>query len=82
MQIFVKTLTGPVHSVVCYPDDTILSVKEQLEKKYEDGMPPNQQRLVYGGKNLDDERSLKDYNIIHNTTLHIVLRLRGGREGK
>lgn len=78
MQIFVKTLTGPVHSVVCSPDDTVLSVKEQLEKKYEEGMPSNQQRLVYGGKNLEDDRLLKDYNIIHNTTVHIVLRLRGG----
>lgn len=79
MQIFVKTLTGPVHSVVCQPDDTIQSVKEQLEKKYEEGMPPNQQRLIYGGKNLDDTRTLADYNIIHNTTVHIVLRLRGGQ---
>lgn len=78
MQIFVKTLTGPVHSVVCTADDTIMSVKEQLEKKYEEGMPPNQQRLVYAGKNLDDDRTLADYNIVHNTTLHIVLRLRGG----
>lgn len=80
MQIFVKTLTGPVHSVVCTEDDTIQMVKEQLEKKYEEGMPPNQQRLIYGGKNLDDDRTLRDYNIIHNTTLHIVLRLRGGQQ--
>lgn len=79
MQIFVKTLSGPVHSVVCYEDDTILSVKQQLESKYEEGMPPNQQRLLYAGKQLDDERTLKDYSIIHNSTLHIVLRLRGGQ---
>ena len=79
MQIFVKTLTGPVHAIVCHEDDTVQSVKEKLEKKYEEGMPPNQQRLIYAGKNLDDSRTLSDYNIVHNTTLHIVLRLRGGQ---
>lgn len=60
MQIFVKTLNGPVHSVVCEEEDTILSIKQQLESKYEEGMPPAQQRLVYAGKNLDDTRTIKD----------------------
>lgn len=80
MQIFVKTLNGPVHSVVCQEDDTILTVKQSLESKYEDGMPPSQQRLLYAGKQLDDTRTLKDYNIFHNSTIHIVLRLRGGMQ--
>lgn len=79
MQIFVKTLNGPVHSVVCEEEDTIMSVKQALESKYEEGMPPSQQRLLYAGKQLDDERTLKDYNIMHNMTIHIVLRLRGGK---
>jgi ubiquitin C len=78
MQIFVKTLSGPVHSVVCQPDDTILSVKQQLETKYEEGMPPDQQRLIFAGKQLEDNRTLQEYSVVHNSTLHIVLRLRGG----
>jgi ubiquitin C len=80
MQIFVKTLSGPVHSVVCQPDDTILSVKQQLETKYEEGMPPDQQRLIFAGKQLEDNRTLQEYSVVHNSTLHIVLRLRGGMQ--
>ena len=82
MQIFVKTLGMSVHAVMCEEDDTIMSIKEQLEKKYEDGMPPSQQRLIYCGKQLEDERTIKDYNIFHNSTLHIVLRLRGGQHNQ
>lgn len=78
MQIFIRTAIGPVFAIVCEPEDTILMVKQQMEKKYEEGMPPDQQRLIYGGKNLEDNRTLAEYSIIHNTTIHICLRLRGG----
>lgn len=78
MQIFVKTVTGPVFTIGCQSDDTVMSIKQQLEKKYEDGMPPASQRLLFAGKHLEDDRTLEEYNINHNCTLHIVLRLRGG----
>ena len=79
MQIFIRTLIGPTFAIPCEPNDTILTVKQTMEKNYEEGMPPDQQRLLYGGKQLEDDRTLADYGILHNTTIHICLRLRGGQ---
>lgn len=75
-QIFIKTLQGKTMTLDVADTDTIASVKQKIFEK--ENIPQDQQRLVFNGKQLEDNMTINDYNIQADANIHLVLRLRGG----
>lgn len=77
--IKVKNLAGRICEISVDTEDTITKLKELIEEK--EGIPPEQQRLIFGGRAIADDKKLSDYKIESGHTLHLVLSLRGGVSG-
>ena len=76
-QIYIKTLTGKSIVLEVSPSDKIEDIKEKIRER--EGIPPDQQRFIYSGKQIEDGKTIQDYNIKPDSTLHMVLRLRGAK---
>lgn len=74
-QIFIKTLQGKTLTLEVKPEDSIGAIKQRIFEK--EGIPVDQQRLVFNGKQLEDNQSVNDYNMADGCSVHLVLRLRG-----
>lgn len=76
LQVFLKTLTGKTITLEISPSDLVQDVKAQIEKR--EGVPAEEQRLVFAAKHLEDGHLVSEYDIKKDSTLHLVLNLRGG----
>jgi ubiquitin len=76
MQIFIKTLIGRTITLHVEPNYSIRNIKEIIYNK--ESIPIDEQRLIFSGKQLTDDRTLSDYNVQKDSTFHLVLLLRGG----
>merc|ERR1711994_645283 len=78
MLIKVKTLTGKEIEIDIEATDKVERIKERVEEK--EGIPPPQQRLIFSGKQMNDEKTAQDYKVQGGSVLHLVLALRGGNK--
>ena len=73
--VYVKQMTGKTLAIMIGAENTIYELK--LIVQHDDGIPPDQQRLIFEGKQLEDGRTVSDYGIVPESTVHLVLRLTG-----
>jgi ubiquitin-large subunit ribosomal protein L40e len=76
-QVFVKTLTGQSIAIDYRADLTIAELKNEVSSR--EGVPVQQQRLIFQGKQLENDSTLEDYNIQPPNTIHLVLHVKGGQ---
>jgi hypothetical protein len=76
MQIFVKNLNGKTTTIDVEPNATVLQLKGLISEK--EGISVNDQRLIFEGKQIEDQYAISDYSITEMSTIHLVLRLQGG----